>query len=163
MQKDWQALLYRSIPLASAMAVNTQVMDDGRIDLLAPLAPNVNDKGTAFGGSLVTLATLAGWIEIQRLLDDAGLGADVEVVIQRGETAYLLPVRADFSAVVQPQCPDVLQRFLRQFERRGLARLMVEVTIVSAGESVARFQADYVAKRGDFQSTSLDMHQIAQR
>ncbi len=85
------------------------------------------------------------------MLDAAGLCVHVEVVIQRVKTAYLLQVRADFFAVVQRQHLDVLQRFLRQFEWRGLALLMVEVTFTSAHENVARFQADYVAKRDEYQ------------
>ncbi|MGQ5524649.1 YiiD C-terminal domain-containing protein [Chitinimonas sp. PSY-7] len=148
MQKDWQALLYNNIPLSRAMQVSAQIIDDGRVRLTAPLAPNVNDKGTVFGGSLATLATLAGWVETQRLLDLAGLGAEAEIVIQHGETDYLLPVRSAFSAISQPQEPEALQRFLRQFERRGLARLAVKVEMVCEDELVARFQADYVAKRG---------------
>lgn len=145
MQRDWQTLLHSTIPLARAMQVSVAAEADGRQRLHAPLAPNVNDKGTAFGGSLATLATLAGWVETQRRLDQAGVAAPVEIVIQRGETDYLLPAGADFSAVPMPLEPEAVERFVRQFERRRVARLAVEVQLHCAGETVARFRADYVA------------------
>ena len=51
----------RLIPQVLAMQVQLAGERDGRLCLRAPLGPNVNDKGTAFGGSLVSLMTLAGW------------------------------------------------------------------------------------------------------
>jgi thioesterase domain-containing protein len=149
MQKDWQTLLHASIPLAQAMQVRVQAQPDGRLALVVPLAPNRNDKGTGFGGSLATLATLAGWVETQRQLDQAGLGEGVEIVIQRGETEYLLPAEADFCACVLPLTDEDSERFCRLFARRGLARLTLQVTLYCGELLVARFRGDYVAKRAD--------------
>ncbi|QNM95415.1 YiiD C-terminal domain-containing protein [Chitinimonas koreensis] len=147
MPRDWQTLLHSTIPLARAMQVSAAAEADGRQRLQVPLAPNVNDKGTAFGGSLATLATLAGWVETQRRLDEAGVVAAVEIVIQHGETDYLLPAAGDFSAVPLPIEAEAVERFVRQFERRGVARLVVAVELHCADEVVARFRGDYVAVR----------------
>ena len=49
------------IVLARAMAISVVAYDGESLTMAAPLAPNVNDKGCAFGGSLVSLMTLAGW------------------------------------------------------------------------------------------------------
>ena len=51
----------REIPLARAMALTVAGYDGATLALAAPLAPNGNDKGCAFGGSLASLMTLAGW------------------------------------------------------------------------------------------------------
>ena len=53
--------LLAEIPLARAMALRVAAYDGDSLALAAPLAPNVNDKGCAFGGSLASLMTLAGW------------------------------------------------------------------------------------------------------
>lgn len=148
MSRDWTSLLRTSMPLADAMDLTARTLPDGRIDLAVPLTPNVNDKGTGFGGSVVTLATLAGWVEVQRQLDLAELAHGVEVVIQRGETQYLKPIRDDFDAVALLPEPEALARFLRLYARKGLARLGLTVDVLCHGERVARFAGDYVASRG---------------
>jgi len=147
MIRDWHALLHSSIPLATAMQVNVRPLADGRQQLHVPLAPNVNDKGTGFGGSVAALATLAGWVETQRQLDRAGVTEQVDIMVQRGETHYLLPITADFSA--EAQLPDAaeLERFQRMYARKGLARLAVGVALHCNGVLVARYEGEYVARR----------------
>src|SRR5690606_6825838 len=53
--------LLAEIPLARAMQLSVAAYDGATLALAAPLAPNGNDKGCAFGGSLASLMTLAGW------------------------------------------------------------------------------------------------------
>ena len=61
----WEERLIRlwhgHIPLAAAMQVSIARIDANALELTAPLDPNANHMGTAFGGALQALATLAGW------------------------------------------------------------------------------------------------------
>ena len=50
------------IPLARHIGVRVVEFDGSSLALGAPLAANSNHKGTAFGGSLFSLAVLAGWV-----------------------------------------------------------------------------------------------------
>lgn len=145
MSRDWQQLLYSTIPLSVAMQVGVIDHPDGRAELTAPLAPNVNDKGTGFGGSLATLATLAGWIEVRRQLDLLSLDEAAEIVIQHGNTEYLHPVTADFTALVEPVDAAELARFGKLFARRGMARLGVRVQLLCDAQCCAVFHGEYVA------------------
>ena len=86
----------RLIPQVLAMQVQLAGERDGRLCLRAPLGPNVNDKGTAFGGSLVSLMTLAGWCLVSGRLQQAGLEA--EVYVADSQVRYLAPLRADLMA-----------------------------------------------------------------
>ena len=43
------------------MGVKVESLDEDYLTLFAALAPNINHIGTAFGGSLHGLATLACW------------------------------------------------------------------------------------------------------
>ena len=56
-----QAYILEHIPLARAMALRVARHDGAELELTAPLAANINDKGFAFGGSMASLMTLAGW------------------------------------------------------------------------------------------------------
>lgn len=59
---------HRLIPITQAMGVRVESYDGQQLILRAPIALNHNHLGTAFGGSLNTLATLAGygflWLEV---------------------------------------------------------------------------------------------------
>ena len=53
--------LHREIPITRHMGITLVDYDDRRLTISAPLDKNINHRDTAFGGSLNTLATLAGW------------------------------------------------------------------------------------------------------
>ena len=61
-----------TIPMVRAMQVGVGDIEPSRLQLTAPLSINLNDKGCAFGGSLVSLMTLAGWALVTARLHDAG-------------------------------------------------------------------------------------------
>ena len=52
---------YRAMPPVAAMGIESAGWDGQRLRLRAPLAANINDKGTVFGGSMASIATLAAW------------------------------------------------------------------------------------------------------
>ncbi len=54
---ELQTYLHTHIPLSKAMEVEVVQATPDIIELRAPLAPNINHRGTAFGGSISTLAT----------------------------------------------------------------------------------------------------------
>ena len=70
---------YRSMPPVKAMDITIAAREGDTLSLRAPLALNVNDKGCAFGGSLVSLMTLAGWGLVTLRCRQPGIDADVYV------------------------------------------------------------------------------------
>jgi len=52
---DVNAYLARHVPITRAMGIRLRSFDAGGVTMTAPLAPNVNDKGIAFGGSLASI------------------------------------------------------------------------------------------------------------
>ena len=137
-----EATLRHEIPLTRAMGVTVAGFGTTGLTLHAPLAPNLNHKHTAFGGSLATLATLAGWGLLQLLLREH---PPVTVVIQESTVSYLHPVAADFEARCALPPPDELDRFRRTLDRRGVARIGLEVVIPSGEEIAVRFHGRFVA------------------
>jgi hypothetical protein len=76
-----------SIPPVAAMRFRFDDCDGTLLRMSAPLAANVNDKGSAFGGSMASLMTFAGWGLVMLRLQLAGLQADVFVATARCATA----------------------------------------------------------------------------
>ncbi|MFT3808018.1 YiiD C-terminal domain-containing protein [Arenimonas sp.] len=141
---------YEAMPPVAAMRIRAVAFDGERLRLLAPLANNVNDKGCAFGGSLASIMTLAGWGLAVLELRVAGLAA--EVYVADSQIRYLAPLydelRAEAGLVADQDWPAILQ-CLRQ---RGRARLNVHAQVNDAGgRAVATLEARFalIAPAGD--------------
>jgi thioesterase domain-containing protein len=127
------------------MGISVASWDGRTIRLAVPLAPNVNHKATAFGGSLSAAATLAGWSALWLLLDANGLME--QVVIQDASIEYRHPVTGDF--LVECSLPDErsLERFLSTLRARGRARLELVARVSSTNRDLVTFRGRYVALR----------------
>ncbi len=140
-----EEFLHEKIPLSAAMGVRVVEAGHERLVLEAPLEPNQNHLGTAFGGSLNALATLAAYAMLWLELDDTA----AHLVIAESSIIFLRPVSRDLRAVcVRPEAP-VLAAFKEQFSRTGKARIKVEATLEDAGgsETKVRFRGTFVALR----------------
>jgi thioesterase domain-containing protein len=139
-----QALWSRHIPLAGAMQVEIRQLDTRGLQLAAPLAPNRNHVGTAFGGSLQGLATLAGW---GVTLVTAGRYGSAGVVIRASQMRFLLPVAGELVATAAWPDPAAAATFRAGLAAAGRARLTVTVDIGAQGEATAaRFSGEFVAR-----------------
>lgn len=145
-EHDWLTdTLTRQIPLGGAMELAVTRLDTIGIELSAPLAANVNDKGTAFGGAMMSLMTLAGWSLPRLLLRRSQLKA--ELVIGRCEVRFLRPVDQDFFAVCAWPESDRIELFLEGVRSRGKGRLEMAPEIIVEGPDgptvAARLEARY--------------------
>ncbi|MFP4335991.1 MAG: YiiD C-terminal domain-containing protein [Wenzhouxiangella sp.] len=143
-ERAWlEPVLREHIPLAGSMGLRIAGLDETGIRLDFPLAPSVNDKGSAFGGALASAMILAGWSLPRLLLRRQSISA--ELVIGRCEIRFLKPVYAAFSAVCD--WPDASDQagFLQATTSRGKGRLALEPRIVADGEVAATLTARYAA------------------
>ena len=141
--RELEQSLHTEIPLTRAMDVHVLRADQNGLALGAALAPNLNHKKTAFGGSLNSLATLACWGLIQLLVRDRGRA--ITVVIQESNVQFLKPVMRDFEAICPLPSDPVIERFLHMLERKGRARLALDSAIHADGEIALRFRGQFVA------------------
>lgn len=117
---------------------------DGHLRLSAPLDANVNDKGCAFGGSLVSLMTIAGWGLVFLELAEAGIEADIFVADSR--VRYLKPVFEDI--VVDAGFDDPVERAALAVTLRRQGRASIRLrseSLLSEGGVAASFVGRYVA------------------
>lgn len=142
---DVNAYLARRVPITQAMGIRLRSFDDAGVTMTAPLKPNINDKGIAFGGSLASILALAGWALTDLLLREAGETADV--LIAAAATEFLAPVPGRIVA----RCPlppaEEVSAFLAAYRLRGKARLRLEAFIETKTGKAALFHATYVARR----------------
>lgn len=88
---------YQGMPPVAALQLRIAGYDGERLRLQAPLSAHVNDKGCAFGGSLGSLMTLAGWGLFTLRLEAAGLGP-TPVYVADSHVRYRAPLFDDLQA-----------------------------------------------------------------
>ena len=144
-----------TIPLARAMDLRLAACDADSLTLLAQLPPNVNDKGCAFGGSLVSVMTLSGWALVELALRERG--DDCDVFVGESTVRYLSPVWSDFNSVAQLADSASWPTFFRSLDSRGKARIEVDCVIPGEdGKPAATLSARFVAKRRAPPAASTD-------
>lgn len=135
---------YQAMPPVAAMQLRIADYDGERLRLHAPLALHVNDKGCAFGGSLVSLMTLASWGLVTLRVQQAGLDADVFVA--DSEVRYLAPLYADLEAESTLADDASWDDFLATLRERGRARTtLVSRVPLPDGRDATVARARYVA------------------
>ena len=116
-----------SMPPARALNLRLADYDEESLCLTAPLAPNINDKGNAFGGSLASMMTLSAWALTTMRLEDAGFSADVYV--QDSTVKYLVPLYDDLRAEARLVVGQDWEQIVATFAQRGKARALLQAQI----------------------------------
>ena len=149
-----EAFLHEMIPLAKAMGVSVELSDDQKLVLTAPHEPNRNSLNTAFGGSLVTLATLAGYGVMWELMRNEteradGLKPKTEwrIVVKESRAAYRRPVLGDLRAICERPARVAIEEFKAALARYGKARLNLRTRIIEGGNTAVDVTAAYVVSR----------------
>ncbi len=135
--------LHEQIPITRAMGVAVESFAHGTLVLTAPLGANHNHLGTAFGGSLSAIATLAGYGLLWLRLEDR----ESHIVVRNSSIQYHRPVRGVIRAICKSPEEAKLAAFRSKFAKKGKARIRLQVTIEEAGEVCVEFEGVYVAIR----------------
>jgi len=136
----------QSMPPVRALQLRIAAHDAASLVLAAPLAANVNDKGSAFGGSLASAMTLAAWGLATLRLQEAGHAADVYV--QDSTLRYAKPLYDDLRVEARLVAGESWEDFVAAFAARGRARAtLVADALDAAGNVVTAFEGRFVALR----------------
>jgi thioesterase domain-containing protein len=129
--------------LAKHIGIVVESADDAAVVLRAPLEPNANYKGTAFAGSLYSVAVLTGWAWVTRYLAARGLAADA--VIQESSVRFLSPVQGELRASTAAPSDAQIDKFRKMLQRAGRGRIRLRVEINYGGTLAALFEGVFAA------------------
>ncbi len=136
---------HQHIPITASLGARGEHYDRAAVRLGAPLAPNLNHRATAFGGSLSAVGILSGWVLLHLKLRELGIAA--RLVIQRSTMEFEAPVDGDFTATATLPAEATWRRFLATLSRHRAARVSV-ASLVTCGAAVGgRHEGTYVATR----------------
>lgn len=134
-----EPVLHQLIPISGHMGIRVVDYDGSCLTLAAPLDKNINHQGSAFGGSLYSVAALAGWGLLQLKMSE--LGIDTDTVIASGEVKYHRPVFADFECFCS--LPETWPQFVNRLAARGKARIELAPGIRVNGQSAMVLTGSY--------------------
>ena len=133
---------FQAMPPTAAMCIKARKFAGDALHLFAPLAANVNDKGCAFGGSLASVMTLAGWGWLMLNVRAAGLLA--EVYVADSQIRYLAPLYDDLLGEARLAPEQDWPAILRCLRERQRARAAMQALILNArGDVVATLAARF--------------------
>ncbi|UTA47083.1 thioesterase domain-containing protein [Simiduia sp. 21SJ11W-1] len=133
------------LPLTGFMGLRLASYDGHTLVLKAPLAPNINDKSTAFGGSLYNAAVMACWGFAYLKTQEAGIVCNQ--VVAEGHIKYLAPVKGDITAICKTPGSDALAQFFEAFHSRGKASITLQASIACGGSEAVTFEGRYAILR----------------
>jgi thioesterase domain-containing protein len=132
---------HNDIPITRAMEIRVLRYNGTSLVLGAPLEPNMNDKGTAFGGSLFSLLVLAAWGLIHLKLKEEGITGDI--MIHESTVSYSQPITGDWEAACRLPEGKEFAGFIERLRDMGRARLTLEVQIMAGSGVAVRFRGSY--------------------
>lgn len=145
----FELFLHEMIPLAKAMGVGVEVSDDRALVLTAPKEQNKNSLNTAFGGSLVSIATLAGYGVVWELMkkDNAAPKGEWHIVVKESRAAYRRPVLGDLRAICERPAQAAIAEFKDALARYGKAKLQLRARVIEEGRTAVDVTAAFVVSR----------------
>ena len=129
------------LPTARALEIEVADYDSASLTLRAPLGPSINDKHTAFGGSLYVVAVMAGWGMVYLRCRERGI--DPNIVVAKGEIEYLAPVPTDIIAASVPVAEADWDSFFQHFDERGKAKIELRTEVLQDGKPAVSFKGLY--------------------
>ena len=134
--------LRNHVPLTREIDIRAGTKNDLWLELSAPLSPNLNDKMTAFGGTLATLCTLSGWCVTSMLC--RGQRQKIDIAVIDSQIRYHRPVTAD-PITARAYFPPVAdqQILIEQLKNDGCAKLTIKAKVKEDDAIAVSFEARY--------------------
>ena len=146
MEQRLESELHDTIPLVRALGLKVARSLNGEVIFNAALAPNINDKGCAFGGSLASLLTLSCWSVLRAHTWALQMPSDIFVHTSR--IVYIAPIWTDFT-VHASLSSEALSLFSETLASKGKAAAIIRAEVRAADGVAATMEARFVAKRPD--------------
>lgn len=135
------------IPLVKALKAEIREIDADCVELWAPLAPNHNHMGSAFGGSISALLILGGYTWLYQFM--LREGHEVHVILKSCAIDYKSPVEEDLTILAKAPSKALQEKLLMGVMRRGVGRIEIRSEIRIGGRVRATLTGEYVVKKSE--------------
>lgn len=143
--KELEEKLHNEIPLTKLMNIKIKTYNKKELITTAPLDININDKGTAFGGSLSTMTIISSWSLCWLISKELGFDSK-NIVVIKNENSYRKPVTKDIVCFTQKPSKDEIEILKEKLQAKKSASIKINSTIIENNEICVEFQGYYVIK-----------------
>ncbi|MCT7911254.1 thioesterase domain-containing protein [Arcobacter lacus] len=137
--------LHNEIPLTKFMNLEITKYDEKELITTAPLDKNINDKGTAFGGSLATLTIVSGWSICWLISQELNIDSK-NIVVIKNEHSYRKPVTKELICYTYKPTKDEIENLKNKLLLKKSASIKINSQIIEDGEICVDFIGYYVIK-----------------
>lgn len=145
MIKELQQKLYKEIPLTKYMNLKILNYNENKLITTAPLDVNINDKGTAFGGSLATMTIISAWSICYLISKELGFTSN-NIVVIKNEHSYKKPVTKDIVCFTTKPSKEELEILKDKLLTKKSASIKIKAQIIEDDEVCVDFIGYYVIK-----------------
>lgn len=137
----FQQWLDEAIPLVEYLGLDGMRWQGDTLIWELRLNPNLNDKGTGFGGSLAAQTTLIGWcwttlwLRAHERLQD--------VVVAKANQRFLAPVTGDYRLECAPRDADSTERLQARLQTHGKGRIALIQRLYTGATLCLEAEGDY--------------------
>ena len=111
------------------MDIKIKEYNEKELITTAPLSININDKGTAFGGSLSTITIISSWSLCWLIAKELGFDSK-NIVVIRNENSYKKPVTKDIFCYTKKPSKEEIQRLKEKLETKKSASIKINSYII---------------------------------
>lgn len=140
-----QNKLHTEIPLTKFMQLHIKEYNEKELITTAPLDININDKGTAFGGSLSTITIISSWSLCWLISQELGFDSK-NIVVIKNETSYLRPVTKDIVCYTTKPNQQEIAVLKDKLDKKGSASIKIKSKIIEDENVCVKFEGVYVIK-----------------
>lgn len=137
--------LHSQIPMTKLMSLKIKEYNEKELITTAPLDININDKGTAFGGSLATMTIISSWSICWLISKELGFDSN-NIVVIKNENSYKKPVTKDIICHTKKPSKEELQILKEKLNIKKSASIKIYSEIIEDGEVCVEFEGYYVIK-----------------
>ena len=145
MLSELEKKLHTQIPMTKLMQLQLKSIDDKELITTIPLDVNINDKGTAFGGSSNALTIISGW-SVCILLSQKLEFEDTMIAIIKNESSFRAPITKDL--VCHTYLPDEkeINRIKEKLILKGSTSIKIKSKVIQDEKVCLDFQGIYIIK-----------------
>lgn len=130
------------LPIAADLGIQLAHYQGDQLVLSAPLEPNINDKATAFGGSIYCVCVMSCWGMVYLKAKEHGITSP-NIVVSHAEIDYMRPVAGEIVAKCQLESADSFEPFFEAHKEKGKAKIKLNSVVEHNNKTAVKFFGHY--------------------
>lgn len=143
--KELEQKFHEKIPMIKLMGVKLDSIDENNLITSIPIDININDKGTAFGGSTNSLAIISGWFMCTIVAERLGFEKN-EIAIIKNESSFKAPITKNLICYTKVPNNEELENIKNKLLEKGSSSVKLHSIMNEDNKLCFEFSGVYVIK-----------------